>query len=1064
MTDILFEALEQLGMSDITQLLAATGLSANEIARLSEPELQMIGLSADQRERLQKALQATEAAAAARPARTTPPAERRQLTTLFSDLVGSTQLANSIDPEDMRDVIRGYQRLCSRIITAHGGHVAYAQGDGIMAYFGFPAAREDDPVRAVRAGLELAFEVSVLKTVRDVHLRVRIGIATGVVVVGEAEEIVSAGSIVVGETPNLAARIQQLAAPGEVLISETTKYLCGATFESESRGMADLKGFSNPVAYYRVLGENSATTRFEAQKRGNLRPIVGRNVEMARLAALWDTARSGKGTTAIICGEAGIGKSRLTQAVLAMARENGDTILQWQCAAHLVNRPLHPITREIETAIGLKKGQSQEGRRSALRAYLQTNQGFGEQGEAVLADLLDIGRSEHQAGDPQARARLLFETLINRIHGLASTGPVVVVLEDAHWADNTTIDLIAQLIPQIADRPVLLLVTHRPEFVPPWPDDSINGLVIGAIGDDAVETLVRQVAQGRDLPAGLTRSIVAKAGGIPLFAEELTRNLLDTVGDRQLGPEAAKSISIPSTLQDSLMERLDRLEGAKELAQLGSVIGREFSADMLRVIVPDHPDIEGGLDLLCRSGLAYEQHGAGTSGIIFNHALVQDAAYETLLKKRRREIHRSIAEAMLAGVGAFAGAEPETVARHCSIGELDEAAVRHWHLAGLNALDKAAYQPALAHLTNALHDLQELPEGSLKDRLELDVQMALAPAIMSLRGWADAEVERACSRALDLAMRVGDHAAEMGAVWGLWTNSYLRGDLNAGLAVARKVTNLAKTDGTGLSALEAGHAMSYSHYSRGEFRETLAEVEAGMSRYSAEDDALGLRLFQLSPSAAMLTISSNAHWFLGKDAAADAALAAAHARAEELDHVGALVHTLCVSSFNLLFREDWDRLRPIAERALRISEAEGFAFWAPMARSYLVLAEQRDVATVGQAVGGFIDIFGSLGYNLTLSQFEPAYAKVLLANGDAALADERLARSIASADARGERCYMPEALRLRGEARLALGDREGAKENFAAALRLAKEQNAIPLIERTLASLASHRLDAGMMS
>ena len=1063
MNATLFDVLEQLGMSDVTQILAASGLSPAEVARLSDPDLEGIGLSADQRRRLQTALQASEAAAAARPPRATPPAERRQLTTLFSDLVGSTQLANSIDPEDMRDVIRAYQRLCSRIITAHGGHIAYAQGDGIMAYFGFPAAREDDPVRAVRAGLELAFEVSILKTVRDVHLRVRIGIATGVVVVGEAEEIASAGSIVVGETPNLAARLQQLAAPGEVLISETTKYLCGATFESESRGTADLKGFRNKVIYYRVLGENSATTRFEAQKRGNLRPIVGRNSELARLAALWETARSGKGTTAILCGEAGIGKSRLTQAVLAMARENGDTILQWQCAAHLVNRPLHPVTREIETAIGLQKGQSQEGRRSALRAYLQTTEGFGEQGEAVLADLLDLGRVEQQAGDPQARARLLLETLVNRIRHAASDKPVVTVLEDAHWADSATIDLVAQLIPQLGDLPVLLLVTHRPEFVPPWPDDSINGLVLGAIGDEAIETLVKQVAQGRELPSGLTRSIVAKAGGIPLFAEELTRNLLDTVGDRELGPETAKSISIPSTLKDSLMERLDRLEGAKELAQLGSVIGREFSADMLRFIVPDHPDIDGGIDLLCRSGLAYEQQGPGSNAIVFNHALVQDAAYETLLKKRRREIHRSIGEAMLAGASAFAGAEPETVARHCSIGELDEAAVRHWHMAGLNALDKAAYQPALAHLTNALHDLQGLPEGDLKDRLELEVQMSLAPAIMSLRGWADPEVERACSRALDLAMRVGDHAAEMGAVWELWTNSYLRGDLNAGLVVARKVAGLAKADGAALSALEAGHAMSYSHYSRGEFRETLAEVEAGMSRYTPEDDALGLRLFQLCPSAAMLTISANAHWFLGKDAASDAALAAAHARAEELDHVGALVHTLCVSSFNLLFREDWDRLQPIAERALRISEAEGFAFWTPMARSYLVLADQRDLATVGAVVGGFIDVFSSLGYNLTLSQFEPAYAKVLISNGDPALAEERLTRSIASADARAERCYMPEALRLRGEARIALGNRDIAQEDFSAALRLATEQSAVPLIERTRFSLDQHGLNPILM-
>ncbi len=1062
MTSGVFEVLGQLGVTDLAQAFVASDVQADQIPRLTDLDLERMGLSPDQRARF---LEAVRASPQLQPRRSAAPAaERRQLTTLFSDLVGSTQLANSLDPEDLRDVIRAYQRLCSRVITAHGGHIAYAQGDGIMAYFGFPNAREDDPVRSVRAGLELAYEVAALKTVRDVHLRVRIGIATGVVVVGDAEEIASAGSIVVGETPNLAARLQQLAAPGEVLVSETTKYLCGATFESENRGTAELKGFSAPVTYYRVLGENSSASRFEAQTRGNLRPIVGRDTELARLAAMWDAVRSGKGTTTIICGEAGIGKSRLSQAVLQMARQNGDRVLQWQCAAHLVNRPLHPVAREIETAIGIQKSHSAEGRRSALRAFLQSTSGFDEQGESALADLLGLGRSDQQAGDPQARARLLFDTLIKRIGHMAADRPLVVVLEDAHWADSATIDLIAQLIPQIEDLPVLLVVTHRPEFVPPWPDATINGIVLGAIDNDAIATLVQQVAQDRDLPPGVAQTIVSKAGGVPLFAEELTRNLLDSFQDGALGSAAARAISIPSTLQDSLMERLDRLKDAKELAQLGSVIGREFNAEMLRIIVPNHPDIEGGLDLLCRSGLAYEQPGAGSNAIVFHHALVQDAAYETLLKKRRRDIHRSIAEAMLAGTSAFAGAEPETVARHCSIGGLDEPAVRHWLLAGLNALDKAAYQPALAHLTGALRDLEGVQDGRLKDRLELEVQMALAPAIMSLRGWADPEVERACSRALDLAVAVGDRAAEMGAVWGLWTNSYLRGDLNAGLTVARKVAKLAAADGARLSALEAGHAMSYSHYSRGEFRETLTEVEAGLSRYAREDDVLGLRLFQLSPSAAMLTISSNAHWFLGNDTAADNALAAAHSRAEELDHVGALVHTLCVSSFNLLFREDWDRLQPIAERALRISEAEGFAFWTPMARSYLVLAEQRDVATVGAAVGGFIDVFSGLGYNLTLSQFEPAYAKALLENGDPATAEQRLTRSITSADARAERCYMPEALRLRGEARIALGDKAAAFDDFAAALRLAQEQHAVPLIERARASLALRGLEPSQMN
>lgn len=1055
MTDKLRAELERLGLADLHELLASQDVEVDMLVDLSDQDLREIGLSLGQRTRFRRAMttssQPPEIGEGARPV-----AERRQLTTLFCDLVGSTRLATMLDPEDLRDVIQSYQRACTEMIRSHGGHIAYSQGDGLMAYFGFPLAAEDDPERSIRAGLELCEKVAHLATASPEPLRVRVGIATGIVVIGDAEGSDVAGAIVVGETPNLAARLQQAAAPGEVIVAEATRRLGGAMFEYESRGALEFKGFADPVPVYRVIGESAAPSRFEAQATGGLNAIVGRDEELRQLRRLWRSALAGEGGLALISGEPGIGKSRLSRAFIERLRRDNERIMQWHCAAHLSNRPLHPIARELEMAAGIGRGMSDEARRSALEAYVAQIPALGPESLPWLADLLGLRNPDRPDLDAPTRARLLNEVLLRRIEALAVEAPTLIILEDAHWADAATVEFTSSLVARLGHLPVMLLVTHRPEFVPSWPPAAQSvGISLEGIDREAGETLVGMVAKGRDLPPSVARMILEKAGGVPLFVEELTKTVLDSVNDGAIVVQGDGPIAIPSTLHDSLMARLDRLGSAKELAQLGSVIGREFNAEMLRLIAPGHPDIEDGLRRLCASGLAFERTGDVSGAIVFHHALIQDTAYEALLKKRRREVHRAIAEAMLAGHEAFAGVEPETVARHCSRGGLDEAAMHHWLTAGLHALDRAANAPALAYLNAALEHLERLPEDESRAATELKIQMALAPAVMSIRGWADPGVERACRRAHVLAAHVGDRNAEMGAIWGLWTNNYLRGDLNAALDAACEVAAIGLADGSDLTALAAGHALSYSHYSRGEFASALEAARAGLARYVPSADAIALRQFQLSPSTAMLTISSDTLWFLGEAAEAEAMLARAHAQAESLSHAPALAHTLCVSSFHLLFQEDWGRLAPIAERALRLAEAEGFAFWAPMARVYLAFAQQQDADTIAAIAAGFIDTFGSLGYNLTLSQFEGALGRVLLRAGHMDLAERRLTACLASAEARAERCYMPENLRLRGEARLRLGDAEGGRDDLLAARALAMAQGAVPLIARAEASLGA---------
>lgn len=1050
MTDRLLEELERLGLADLHNQFASNDVGPDLLSALSDSDLREIGLSLGQRMRFRRAISDAAPATVVKEA-AQPAPERRQLTALFCDLVGSTKLATELDPEDLQEVIQSYQALCAEVIAAQLGHVAYSQGDGLMAYFGFPVAREDDPERAIRAGLDLCDRISQLKTAAPGGLAARVGIATGLVVVGGAEDD-AAGGIVAGETPNLASRLQNVAAPGEVVISETTRRLGQAMFDVESRGSLELKGFSQPVAVYRVVGESAAPSRFEAMAREGLHAIVGRDAELGRLRRVWRSALGGEGGVAVISGEAGIGKSRLARAFIETIPPGGQRIVKWHCAAHLTNRPLHPVVREIERSARISRALPEQARREAFGAYIAQFEFFDEASRPLLEDLLGLQTGNRPDLDAPTRAKLLNEALLRGIEGLAAKSPTLIVLEDAHWADAATVDLVTALIPRLAQSSVMLLVTHRPNFTPPWQSTDLYAEVaLEGINPVDGERLLNMVAEGRKLPQPVVRLILEKASGVPLFVEELTKTVLDSISDGDTLLQVDGHISIPATLQDSLMARLDRLGPAKELAQLGSVIGREFNADMLRVIVPERGDIDADLERLCASGLATNRSGM----IQFHHALIQDTAYEALLKKRRREVHRSIAEAMLAGHEAFAGAEPETIARHCSRGGLDEGAMQHWLLAGLHALDRAANGPALTYLSEALEHLERLPESPERDATELQIQMAMAPAIMSLRGWADPGVKRASGRAHELAIRVGDKGAEMGAVWGLWTHSYLQGDLHTALDLAVKVQAISVADQTALSALEAAHALCYSHYSRGEFAEAVAAMQVGMRRFDPEQDAIGLRTFQLSPSTAMSTVVSNALWFLGDTAGADRMMGEAHAMAEGLNHLPVLAHTLCVSSFSLLFREEWQRLEPIAARALAVSEAEGFAFWAPMAGVYLTFARQSDLDTIAATTAGFIDAFGSFGYNLTLSQFEAALGKVLVLQGEPQLADQRLTRSIDHARARGEGCYMPEALRIRGEARRLLGDRAAAMDDFEAARAMARRQGAVPLLSRIERSVSA---------
>ena len=1059
MIDSLKNFLRQMGMEDLHEVFVENDIDISLIPDLTDDDLREMGLSLGQRKRLLRAIAlGAQSPEGARAERMSVP-ERRQLTVLFVDLVGSTKLASALDPEDLRDVISGYHQACLTAMRANGGHVAYHQGDGLMVYFGYPVAHEDDGERAIRASFELNAAIKKLDTPSPVPLQIRIGIATGIVIVGD---LVGDGTLnqemVVGETPNLAARLQGLAEPGEVVVADTTRRLAGAGFEYRFLGAHELKGFSEPQKVFRVIGVSRVESRFEAHAGGRLQPLVGRDEELSTLSRVWREATGGAGRVALLRGQPGIGKSRLLREVIEALDPSEYLMLRFDCARHLANRALHPFTREIVRTIGLVPDESPETSRDRLRSLIAENPELSEDDLTLLADLLGIETETPLQLDALAKARRTFDVLARRIVGMARSRPLLIVFEDAHWADPATREFLDLLTERIADVPCLLLVTCRPEFA-----DELGALERGVLlnldrlTSQAGIDLVASVAGDVHLPTALSERILAKADGIPLFVQELTRSVLDSIASSHApgSPLPLEAISIPATLHDSLMARLDRIEGGKQIAQLGAVIGREFTADMLRAIADDDMGIDTGLRELCEAGMVYEGGAGGPEWFVFHHALVQDAAYESMLKRRRSEVHRAIANAILDEHPAFGTPEPEIVARHCAEGGLDEQAALHWLEAGQHALDRASNLAAVNHLRAALDCIDRLPETDERAKLELAIQVSLAPASMAIYGWAAKEVEVCCARARDLAVRLGDHESLFGAMWGLWTNYFLRGEMEPALETARSVEQMASAVGADLLMVPAYHACGFSHYFRGDFEAALSCAKAGLARFDMDTERQIVRMFQFSSSTALHGFAAVSLWMFGREDEAEDELKWALQLPEDLSHAPSMAFSLAFTQYTLMYQRKWAEVEKTANRLEQLSNEEGFLMWGPQARVFkgFCRAAYGDLAGGLRLVRENYDLYAATGTVLTLMQLVPQFAELLIREGSYDEAIARLDAMIGDSEKRVERTYLPELYRMRGEARYAIGENESGLTDLERARDIATAQGAVPLLARARDSL-----------
>ena len=764
--------LQELGLSEYAQRFAENDIDFTILSELTDQDLEKIGIaSLGHRRKLLRAianLETTEkgspVVAVAAPAAplSLDTAERRQVTVMFSDLVGSTALSTRMDPEDLREVIAAYHKCVAEIVRCFDGFVAQYLGDGVLVYFGYPEAHEDDAERAVRAGLELIGALGKLKT--RASLQTRVGIATGLVVVGD---LMNSGSAtergIVGETPNLAARLQALAGPNRIVIADATRRQIGGLFELRDLGPQTLKGFSGTLQAWEVLGESSIASRFEAL-RSRRTSLVGRDEEIELLLRRWSQAKAGDGRVVLISAEPGIGKSRLTEALEERIAQEPHRRLRYFCSPHRQDSAFYPFIGHLEHAAGFSRDDDTQARQRKL-AEFAASIAVSKGDLPLLADLLSLagtGSIPNPELTPQRKKEKTFDLLIRGLETVAQQDSVLMFFEDLHWMDPTSRELLDLTLARIERLPVLLIATFRPEFHPPWVGQPhVTMMALPRLGRRESAALVRQLAgNAAELPTDLLEEIIERTDGVPLFLEEVTKAILETAeaqgGDGARSAVAAipgQRTAVPATLQASLMARLDRLGPvAREIAQTGAAIGREFSYDLVSAVTArPAADVQAALDRLVGSGLVFQRGTPPAADYQFKHALVQDTAYGTLLRGPRQALHGRIAVAIENRTSERVEREPEILAYHWAEAGNAQRAVGYWLEAGRRAAARSANREAVVHLSRGAEMVASLPEGAEAMRLELALQLALGPAVMSIRGYGAPEAVAAYRRARELA-------------------------------------------------------------------------------------------------------------------------------------------------------------------------------------------------------------------------------------------------------------------------------------------------------------------------
>jgi class 3 adenylate cyclase/DNA-binding SARP family transcriptional activator len=986
-------------------------------------------------------------------------AERRQLTILVCSMVGAAALAARLGPEEMRDSLATFHKGVADAVARFDGFVAQYTGHDVLVYFGYPAAHEHDTEQAVRAGLATVDAVRRLKDTSGATLQARVGIATGEVVVGEPLGSSDTGQLVaIGAAPDLAARLQAAASPGEVVIAASTRRLVGRMFDCHARDAIEIEGLAHPVEAWQVRGERTGVSRFEARRSGELTPMVGRREEIELLLRRWDQAKAGEGQVVLLSGEPGIGKSRIAESLLLRLPPEPLICLRYFCSPHHTNSALHPFIEQLKHAARFEPRSDVGARLDKLEALLKPAAKNVPRDMVLIAELLGVqaeGRYPALAVSPQQKGEMTIAAFLDQLDGVVAQRPAVIVFEDAHWIDPTSQDLLNRMVARVASLPVLLVVTGRPELQPAWVGEPhVTMLPLSRLGRRDSAGIIARVARDKTLPDEVVHQVLVQADGVPLFIEELTSTLLESgllreTSDHYVLDGALPSLATPTTLQASLISRLDRLGPGKEAAMIGAAIGREFSHELIAAVSPlPPPDLETALERLTASGLVSRRGSAPYASYAFKHALVRDAAYVMMLRTRRRQLHESIAKTLAEQFPALADSQPEIVARHFAEAGLATEAIGHWRRAGQLAGSRGAFAEAQQAYQAALSILLTLPSSSDRDALELPLQGSLADVLRITRGYSAPETIAATTRARALSEKSGDIAQQFSQAVGMWAAASSSGDYRTARRLADQVLELALLDSSDVSLAHAHMIQMTAWYRVGNLRAAEDHFRRGKHLFKSPQFRK-----QAGWGAQTYGNAANIAWTLGDQVESQERIGQALSIAHENDSPYDLAFAECMAGIHAVLADNLPVAAKFAESAMRLADKQGFPQFAALSRTILGRAmagsgaHADGIALISKGLEGMT----SAGSRVSIIQTLTWLAEAQLLAG---LIDDSLHTAEQALQANPQELFCrPASLQVRGNGHARKGLLAKAEQDFRDVMDLSTRMGAKLFYDRAAESL-----------
>jgi class 3 adenylate cyclase/predicted ATPase len=992
--------------------------------------------------------------------------EVRQITVLFCDLVGSTELSEKLDPEDLRALIDAYRKVCGAAVTRYDGQVANYAGDGLMAFFGWPRAHEDDAVRAVHAALAVLSAITNIPG--PVTLSSRAGICSGRVVVGETGGP-GGWMEAVGETPNIAARLQTLAAPNTLLVSESTQRLASVAFDFEDLGLRELKGVTKPLRVYSVISAKHRTTRFEAAHASSLTPLVGRSTELNLLLDRWQKIKEADGQVVLLSGIPGVGKSRLIHELKSNIQSEPHFLLNYQCSPYHSQSAFFPVIEQAELATQLTVADSDADKFSKVKAYLSGLTDDPAESASLIARLLSISiedQSSLSTLTPQQIKNRTVDKLLEMILSQSAKRPTLCIFEDVHWIDPSTLELLELAISRIDRARILLVVSYRPEFRHTWSTRANVTLhSLTRLSRSEVTKMIKELLREGSLSQQVLDQIVEKADGVPLFIEELTTSIVSTPKqNRQQNNDSAEptpfgAAKVPETLHDALMERVDRVAHGRRLAQIAAVIGREFSYDLLCATSrTDETDLRSALWQLEEADVIYRTGVSPSVRFAFKHVLLRDVVYNSLLRGKRQEIHSDIAAVLETHFHEAVENRPEILAYHYSQAGNNELAIRCWRESGRRALANSANVEAISHFRNALQFLKALPETPQRNKEEIEIQLALGIPLIAVQGYPAAETREAFARARTLCLKLDSPPEYFQALFGLWGNSWMGGKNDEALAMADEFLSRSRERSDNILLMVAHRVMGSTLLTIGEFQTSRRHFEESIALSKSGGKQSVYVRYMVEPQVASLLLLSWNLWFLGYPDQSLARVSEALALAQDLAQPYSIAFAHYMTSVVHLLRGDPSRALESAERSLEMSREQRFSLYVLLS----TISRGHALGELGRLQEALTEIQKGIaegrrtGVGFMLPMMYSWLADAHTRSGDdeaaASIVDQTL-REISDATGRS---WEAELHRQRAETLLALNPSKVAEAElyFKKAIEVARRQNSKSMELRAATSLA----------